>query len=102
MDAVTATIHSKEGNQINFLFSTVPLICEPLSCQPVAYTKQQYRHLSELDLADFSSVGDELHIDALIGSDHYWQLVTGRVVRGDNGPTAIHTHLGMGTIWSCW
>ena len=94
VDSVTATIHSKEGNQINVLFSTVPLICEPLSCQPVAYTRQQYRHLSELDLADSSSVGDELHIDALIGSDHYWQLVTGRVVRGDSGPTAIHTHLG--------
>ena len=57
-------------------------------------TRQQYRHLSELDLADSSSVEDELHIDALIGSDHYWQLVTGRVVRGDSRPTAIHTHLG--------
>ena len=76
VDAVTATIHSKEGNQINILFSTVPLICEPLSCQLVAYTKQQYRHLSDLDLAEFSRVGDELQIDPLISSDYYWQLVT--------------------------
>ena len=38
VDSVTASIHSKEGNQINDLFSTVPIICEPLSCQPVAYT----------------------------------------------------------------
>ena len=72
----------------------MPLICEPLSCQPVAYTIQQYRHLSGLDLADYSCVGDELPIDALIGSDHYWQLVTGTVVRGESGPTAIHTQLG--------
>ena len=91
VDAVTATIHSKEGNEINILFSTVSLICDPLSCQPVAYTKQQYRHLSDLDLADFSCVGDELQIDALIGSDHYWQLVTGWMVWGDS---AIHTRLG--------
>ena len=94
VDVVTASICSKDGSHINVLFSSVPLICEPLSCQPVAYTKQQYSHLSELDLADFSRVGDELQIDALIGSDHYWQLVTGRVMRGGSGPTAIHTQLG--------
>jgi len=46
---------------------------------------------SSLDLADFLRVGEELQIDTLIGSDHYWQLVTGRVVRGESGPTAIHT-----------
>ena len=30
----------------------------------------------------------------LIGSDHYWQLVTGTMVRGGDGPVAIHTRLG--------
>ena len=30
----------------------------------------------------------------LIGSDHYWQLVTGTVVRGTDDPVAIHTSLG--------
>jgi len=93
VDVVTVSIHPKKGSPINILFSTVPLICEPLCCQPVAYTKQQYRHLSNLDLADFSRVGEKLQIDALIGSDHYWQLVTGRVVHGEIGPTAIHTQL---------
>lgn len=52
------------------MFSTIPLICEPLSCQPIAYTKEKYSHLANLDLASFSRVGDELQIDALIGSDH--------------------------------
>ena len=33
-------------------------------------------------------------IDVLIGSDYYWQLVSGRVVRGDDGPVALHTNLG--------
>ena len=30
----------------------------------------------------------------LIGSDYYWELVTGGVSRGAQGPTAIHTKLG--------
>ena len=58
----------------------------------------KYRHLAELDLADFYRVGDELQIDALIGSDHYWQLVsnTGRELTYCDSNT-----LGMGFIWSC-
>ena len=48
VDVVTASIHFKEGTKINISFLTVPLICELLSCQPVAYTKQQYRHLTVL------------------------------------------------------
>ena len=74
--------------------STVPLICKPLLCQPIAYTTQRYNHLADLDLADSSRVCDKLQIDALIGSDHYWQLVTGKVIQGQSGPTAIHAHLG--------
>ena len=35
--------------------------------------------------------GAELDIDLLIGSDHYWKLVTGRVVKRDDGSTAIET-----------
>ena len=84
-------------------FSTVPIICEPLSCQPIVYTKQRYSYLTDLDLADSSHVGDELQIDALIGSDHYWQIATGRVIQGQSGPTAIHTHLGWvlsGPVWN--
>ena len=60
----------------------------PANCQGKLYT------FEELDLADFSRVGDELQIDALIGSDHYWQLVIGIVIQAKSGPTAIQTHLG--------
>ena len=77
------------------MFSVVPLICEPLSCQPIAYTKTKYSsHFEDLNLADHSRVDDELQIDALIGSDHYWQIATGKVIQKENSPTAIHTHLG--------
>ena len=87
-------ISLKTGGAIHVMFSTVPLICEPLSCQPIAYTKKKYGHLANLDLANFSRVGDELQIGALIGSNHYWQLVIGKVIEGEHEPTAIHTHLG--------
>ena len=49
----------------------------------------KYRHLANLDLADFFRVGDDLQIDALISSDHYWQLVTGKVIQEESGPTAF-------------
>ena len=94
VEMVKVGIPLRSGNTIHLMLSTVPLICEPLSCQPIAYTKEKYKHLADLDLADFSRVGDELQIDVLIGSDHYWQLVTGQVIHGQSGPTAIDTHLG--------
>ena len=94
IEMVTASVQHNKDSPLPMLFSTVPTICEPLSYQPVAYTKQCYGHLANLELADSSRVGDKLQIDALIGSENYWQLVTGQIVQGDSGPTAIHTHFG--------
>jgi len=48
----------------------------------------------DLDLADLLWVGDKLLMEALIGFDHCWQLVTGKVIQKENSLTAIHTHLG--------
>ena len=75
-------------------FLTVPTICEPLSGQPVALAKERFRHLSNLELADHGCVNGSLEINILIGADHYWKLVTGKVTHGTTGPTAIHTVLG--------
>ena len=69
---VKAAISLKDGGIINVLLLTVSLICEPLSCKPIAYTKQKYHQIAELELADLSQVGDELKINALFGSDRYW------------------------------
>jgi len=94
VEMVKVGLPLRSGNTIHLMLSTAPLICEPLSCQPTAYTKEKYKHLADLKLADFSRVGDELQIDILIGSDHYWQLVTEQVIHGQSGSTAIDTHLG--------
>ena len=53
-----------------------------------------YPHLSGLEFADELGNGQEPHVDILVGSDHYWDLITGRVWRGSDGPVAIDTKLG--------
>ena len=72
----------------------VPMICEPLIGQPISVCVNQIPHLTGLELADWAGQGSKLEVDVLIGSDYYWDLVTGAVFKGTNGPTAIHTKLG--------
>ena len=44
--------------------------------------------------ADTVDISDKFEVDMLIGSDLCWSLVTGRVIKGKNEPTAIHTKVG--------
>eukprot|EP00731_Ephydatia_muelleri_P009272 Em0004g1610a len=52
------------------------------------------QYLSGLDLADSSDGKDCLEVGVLIGVDQYWKIVTGNVVKGIAGPTAIETAFG--------
>ena len=54
----------------------------------------QHPHLSSLKLADSSAKASNVLIDMLVGSDYYWQLVTGSTCRGASGPVTVHTKLG--------
>ena len=72
----------------------MPTICEPLVGQPISMCINQHPHLSALELADFSDSALNMPVNMLIGSDYYWQLVTGSICRGTNGPVAVHTKLG--------
>ena len=36
-----------------------------------------------------------VEVDILIGADYYWELATGRVNRGEDGPIAVETKLGL-------
>ena len=47
-----------------------------------------------MDLADFDQEESDDSIDVLVGADHYWDLVTDDIVRGEDGPTAINSKLG--------
>ncbi|KAK3720463.1 hypothetical protein QZH41_010029 [Actinostola sp. cb2023] len=53
-----------------------------------------YAHLEGLELADYDNCDNGDGIDILIGADQYWNFVTGDIVRGDDGPTAISSKLG--------
>ena len=75
---------------------TFPNICSPLNVQVEI---DRYFHLQGIDLADnFISDNNNLTpddtTDVLIGSDYYWDVVTGDIIRGNGGPVAIHIRFG--------
>ena len=72
----------------------LPLICQPLQGQPVQQVVKDNSGFSGLRLADYCTEEETLNVDILIGSDYYWNLVTGHTIRGTQGPTAVHTKLG--------
>ena len=68
------------------------VICSNL---PELVNASKYTHLQGLDLADTcSSSNHQGGIDVLIGSDYYWQIVTGDVVSGESGPVAMNSIFG--------
>ena len=45
-----------------------------------------------MQLADSSDSAQGINV--LIGSDHYWSVVTGETIAGDTGPVAVSSRLG--------
>jgi hypothetical protein len=84
----------KSGESRQLVLYSVPLISEPLTCHPVSCCPENFDHLAGLDLADPSDGSTCLDVDLLIGSDQYWDLVTGETRRGKSGPVALNTELG--------
>ena len=84
----------KDGQTRPMTLFVVPLICEPLTCQPVSFCRDNFDYLQDLDLADPSDGSSRLDVDILIGSDLYWQLVTGETRCKNPGPVAVNTVLG--------
>ena len=72
----------------------VPTICQPLKHQTTQAAQEIYHHLEGLNLADLNTGEEELEVDILVGSDQYWNLITGAVRRGDSGPNAMGTKVG--------
>ena len=79
----------------------VPTICEPLVSQPITACVQQSKAFSGLDLAYHSDGESSLQVDMLIGSDYYWDIVTGSICKIEGGLTAVHTKLGWVLSVSC-
>ena len=92
-DVVQLQIRAK-GEILTVSALVVPLVCSPLMSQPINDSSQNYEHLADLELADSADSHDLLEVDVLIGSDWYWSLITGRVIRGETGPIAIDSKVG--------
>ena len=90
-EVVKVGMNLKNGQSLKI---SVPLICEPISNQPVTFVCSNCSQFASLELADPCHGDEKLEVDILIGADQYYQLVTGEVIYQHNGPTAIHTKLG--------
>ena len=82
------------GPDIELTLLTVPYICEPLSVQPISLCRESFEHLMTLELADNADGSTPMEVDVLIGSDHYWRLMTGDIRRGEVGPVALYSRFG--------
>ena len=87
---VTLPLRSSNDEYVEISALNFPVICSPL---PKRIDVTKYPHLADLDLADSSAI-DQDSIDILIGSDYYWDIVTGESIRGEFGPTAINSKFG--------
>ena len=94
VDVVQLCVAAENGEEVQLSAFVVPLICDPLQRQCFAKAGNTYAHLKGLILADHCTSDNDVVVDILVGSDHYWNFVSGRVIRGKDGPTAIHTKLG--------
>ena len=92
-EVVRLIIATKSGINQELELLVVPHICDPLTTQNTSTCSKKYDHIAHLNLADISE-DDTLEVDLLIGSDYYWQFVTGKTIRGSDGPVAIETTLG--------
>ena len=54
----------------------------------------KFTHLEGLELADNYRDHKSTSIHILIGSDHYWSIVTGNLTAGEHGPVAVSSTLG--------
>ena len=88
-EVVTLPIRTIENEYVAITALNFPIICSPLTER---VNLQDHPHLEELELADSAESPDS--IDILIGSDHYWDFVTGETIRGEFGPTAVRSKLG--------
>ena len=82
--------NSRTGDGAEIQVVNFPVICSPLR----SVVTTNYAHLVSLDLAGFDERESNNSIDVLVGADHYWDLVTGDIVKGEEGPTAINSKLG--------
>ena len=80
-----------QSDTIEIIACTSPTICSSL---PALVDVTKYAHLTDLELADHCNEQSSGPIYVLIGSNYYWSIVTGELVKGDSGPVAMNSVFG--------
>ena len=95
-DVVQFCVRSSYDGQSAYVTAyVVPVLCAPLADQAINFAVNNYPHLERLRLADFPAERNEpLNCDILIGSNYYWHFLSGRCIRGEDGPVALESILG--------
>ena len=90
----------KPGNEKVFCVDALsfPTICSAL---PSSVKLGSHSSITSLELADHCGSTGQNQIDILVGSDFYWSLVTGEIVRTDKGLVAVCIANWMAFVWSC-
>ena len=93
----------KSGEAIRISALSFDTICSPL---PTEVCLDQHSLLQELDLADYVSDCESCeNIDVLIGSDYYWDVVTGVILCGDSKLVVVRSKFGWlvsGPVKNAW
>ena len=88
-DVVELELQSQSGESVKISATCYPVICSPLPTK----MNVDYPHLKGLNLAEDFNDGNDT-IDILLGSDVYWEVVTGEVIKGQSGPVAVKSIFG--------
>ena len=92
-DLIKLRLQGKHGEDVNISALSFEAICSPV---PSKVSLHEQPHLLYLDLADCISgnMDSQDNIDVLIGSDYYWDIITGEVARGDDKLVAVSSKFG--------
>ena len=93
-DVVKVIMEMKDGGELLLTLLTTAIICEPIVCRSLNESVRFYEHLHGIELAEPAGEGELIEFDILIGLDFYWDIITGEVIRGISGPTAVYSRLG--------
>eukprot|EP00731_Ephydatia_muelleri_P005900 Em0003g148a len=91
---VSLRVETRAGSSIVLSLLAIPIICGPITGQPITCAMDLFPHLSGLELADSGDLNECREIGILIGADQHWEVVTGEIVRGRSGPSAMKTCFG--------
>ena len=95
-DTVQLAIKGTDNLTIYINAFIVPVICSPLSNQPISVAQDMYPHLRNLPLADWGDGSVDFEVDVMIGADYIHNFSLYHVVRGKQpfSPVAILTRFG--------